>query len=721
MSGKSAKWLVQVWAALALVAVMVLLNISFGSTAFAGPVPASIAVSLTSPTNPSLYYEDVIYTATVVTSDGGNLDINDDGVEFTDNGGDINGCSYQPLSASPTSPTVPAGTYTATCDESGTQMNTGDHSISADFYDPSYGPGSASLTQTVNQGPTTTTIAIPQSEASVPYGNEGQNSINFTVSPAPGINQSPSGTVNLYSGYSGPGTGTYLCTAYLGGGNGESTGYCYINSNQLTAGVYSLTAVYSGDGNFLGSTSAPQTLTVTQVTSQLSVFPVPGYAFYGAESGNFFIVGEGGGGNGSPTGDFSITANGISLIAPNSCSAGNGGGNPCFIASPTALPASSTPYTVTVSYPGDPNFTPASTTVPLLVLAATTTTSLALSSSRATYGREGGVAISATVTSGTTGAPTGPVIVQSGGNAVCTVTNLQPSGPNTATGSCSPLSSAQLAVGDYTLTANYQGDGNYQSSVSSALSLVIASQGYWLAGANGQVFPFGTAGAFGSTSGPLNAPIVGIASTPNGGGYWEVAQDGGVFSFGNAQFYGSMGGSHLNQPIVGIDSTPDGKGYWEVARDGGVFTFGDAHFYGSMGGTHLNQPMVGIAADPATGGYWLVAADGGIFAFYAPFLGSTGGIHLNAPVVGMAPTPNGGGYWEVASDGGLFTQGDAPFFGSMGGQRLDKPIVAIHAASDGAGYRMVASDGGLFTFGDAEFDGSMGGQSLSAPIVGISS
>jgi len=75
-----------------------------------------------------------------------------------------------------------------------------------------------------------------------------------------------------------------------------------------------------------------------------------------------------------------------------------------------------------------------------------------------------------------------------------------------------------------------------------------------------------------------------------------VASDGGIFAFGDAQFYGSMGGTPLNKPIVGIASTPDGKGYWEVASDGGIFAFGDAQFYGSMGGTPLNKPIVGIAS-----------------------------------------------------------------------------------------------------------------------------
>jgi hypothetical protein len=56
-----------------------------------------------------------------------------------------------------------------------------------------------------------------------------------------------------------------------------------------------------------------------------------------------------------------------------------------------------------------------------------------------------------------------------------------------------------------------------------------------------------------------------------------------------------MGARALAAPVVGIASTPDGRGYWEVASDGGVFAFGDAQFYGSMGARPLAKPVVGIA------------------------------------------------------------------------------------------------------------------------------
>jgi hypothetical protein len=213
----------------------------------------------------------------------------------------------------------------------------------------------------------------------------------------------------------------------------------------------------------------------------------------------------------------------------------------------------------------------------------------------------------------------------------------------------------------------------------------------------------------------------GLACVAAGTGYQLVASDGGVFNYGSAGFFGSTGNIHLNAPIVGMADTPDGAGYWLVASDGGIFTYGDAGFFGSAGALHLNAPIVGMAATPDGGGYWLVASDGGIFTYGdAGFHGSVGGLHLNAPMVGMAPTADGGGYWMVASDGGVFTFGDAAFYGSTGGLQLNAPVVGMAATPDGGGYWLVATDGGIFNYGDAGFFGSAGNIRLNAPIVGMS-
>jgi N-acetylmuramoyl-L-alanine amidase len=253
-----------------------------------------------------------------------------------------------------------------------------------------------------------------------------------------------------------------------------------------------------------------------------------------------------------------------------------------------------------------------------------------------------------------------------------------------------------------------------------------------LSPAQDSVVPFGDAPLGVNALANPNAPVVGMAATPDGKGYWLVASDGGIFTFGDAGFYGSTG-RHLNAPVVGMAATPDGKGYWLVASDGGIFTFGDAGFYGSTGRAHLQRPgrrhgrhprWQGLLArrlrrrhlhlrrrrvlrlDRRHGAEQTHRRHGGhprrqgLLARRLRrrhlhlrrrhrFYGSEGAAPLQAPVVGMAATPDGKGYWLVASDGGIFTFGHAAFSGSEGGAELQAPAVGMAATPDGGGYWLV--------------------------------
>jgi hypothetical protein len=264
-----------------------------------------------------------------------------------------------------------------------------------------------------------------------------------------------------------------------------------------------------------------------------------------------------------------------------------------------------------------------------------------------------------------------------------------------------------------------------------------STPGYWLAGADGGVFSFGSpfygsgatpAGACGFSPQPpstLNAAFGcdGIASTPSGNGYWLLNAYRWATAFGQAGqpaqtsctgFDGAKGS------WAGIASSRTGNGFLLASANGAVVRCGDAVSYGGLTTTTLNAPVVGISATPDGKGYWLVASDGGVFSFGdAPFYGSMGGTRLNEPVVGVSATSDGKGYWLVASDGGVFSFGDASFHGSAGGTRLNAPVVGIAATPDGKGYWLAASDGGVFSFGTAPFEGSMGGTHLNAPVVGI--
>jgi hypothetical protein len=713
------------WVGLTVAVAMSLVTLGWSSPASAMPGGPAVTIVLSSTTNPSTFDLDVTYTATLTTSDSGNLDTPDN-IEFQDNGGDISGCGFQPLAG-----TAAAGTYVATCDEPASNMSVGSHNITALFPgDSVYDQGSGTLIQTVDQAPTLTVITSPSPGSSVMYGNEGQNSVNFTVSAPNVSDNSPSGSVNLYDGVPGP--DTYLCTGYLGGsGSGQSGGNCYLNNAQMSAGLYTLTATYGGDNNFADSSSLPQDFLVAQVTSQMQLFPVPGYAFYGAEAGNFFITGVGGGNGGNPTGFFSVMADGVNLVAPDSCSAGNGGGNPCFIDSATALPASTTPYEVTASYPGDANFTAAAETVPLSIFPATSSTTLSVSTSAAAFGDESVVRISATVTSGTSGSPTGSVAVQNDGNTVCTI-NLTGNGPTTATGSCS-LNDTGLSLGLHSLTASYAGDGNYQGSISDARSLLITNQtdhGYWLVGADGGIFSFGSAQFHGSTGSlKLQRPVVGMTATSDRQGYWLEASDGGVFAFGDAGFYGSLPGlgfapagsvgsaPKLRAPIVGMVPSADGGGYFMVSSDGGVFAFGDAHFAGSCPGIGGCQgSAVAVIPDASGQGYWIATNNGNVYSFGgAPYLGSPG--IQGSPVTSAVRTPDGGGYWILLADGTVYSYGDAEYLGGASDLGGINPAAAIYATADGGGYWLSSASGAVDSYGDAPNEGGMAASHLNAPIV----
>ncbi len=284
------------------------------------------------------------------------------------------------------------------------------------------------------------------------------------------------------------------------------------------------------------------------------------------------------------------------------------------------------------------------------------------------------------------------------------------------------ISGTPIISGNYSVTFAVT-DANFLSS-DAVLTLSIrpiASPGYWEVASDGGIFNYGGAQFYGSTGSlHLNAPIVGMAATPDDTGYWLLASDGGIFAFGDAIFYGSTGGTHLNAPIVAMAPTPDGAGYWLVASDGGVFAFGDASFFGSAGSLALDKPIVGMASTIDGLGYWMVSSDGGIFSYGdAAFAGSVGGLPLQKPIVAMTAAPGGGGYWMVASDGGIFSFGSVSYYGSTGGMPLSAPIVGMDRTADGQGYWMVGRDGGIFNYGDARFFGSAGGLKLNRPVVGM--
>lgn len=84
---------------------------------------------------------------------------------------------------------------------------------------------------------------------------------------------------------------------------------------------------------------------------------------------------------------------------------------------------------------------------------------------------------------------------------------------------------------------------------------------------------------------------------PDGRGYWLVGSDGGVFTYGDASYLGSPPGQGftIQAPVVGISSTPTGSGYWLAGANGAVYTYGDATFLGAPDAGRLVAPVAAIA------------------------------------------------------------------------------------------------------------------------------
>ena len=297
-------------------------------------------------------------------------------------------------------------------------------------------------------------------------------------------------------------------------------------------------------------------------------------------------------------------------------------------------------------------------------------------------------------------------------------------------GSNGTISGTPSISGGFSATFEVTDSGGSTASVSLSMT-ITATHGYWLIASDGGVFSFGSAQFYGSTGSlHLQRPVVGMSPTSNRGGYWMVGSDGGVFAFGNAGFVGSIPGlglhpagsglpNSLNAPMVGMVPSRDGGGYFMVASDGGVFAFGDAHFAGSCPGIGgCAGSAVAVMPDASGNGYWLVTNTGHVYTFgNAGFFGAPG--PQTSPISSAVATPDGGGYWILDQSGQVFPYGDAASLGSVpsGSTGGFNPASAIFATSDGGGYWVSDSLGRVFTFGDAPSDGDMSGTHLNGPIV----
>jgi hypothetical protein len=323
--------------------------------------------------------------------------------------------------------TVANGTASFTA----TSLAGGTHSITAVYAGDSNFTGSTSAAVTVTVNAAASTLALSANPASISFGAS-------TVLTATLANTTGTGTVTFFDGSKSLGTGTI------------SGGAASFNATGFSGGTHSITAVYSGDTNFAGSTSAPFSVTVVAAATTLNLVANPATIVFGSSTTLTATVS-----NTAATGTVTFK-DGAATIGTATIASG--------IASAAVSSLLGGTHTITAIYSGDTNYsgsTSGATTVTVTTLA--TTTSVAANPSTASFGSS--VTLSATITpAGGSPSEGGKVTFTDGATVL---------GSGTVTNGAASLIVSSLATGTHTITATYAGDTNYGGSTSTSITVTI--------------------------------------------------------------------------------------------------------------------------------------------------------------------------------------------------------------------------------------------------------
>ncbi len=399
--------------------------------------------------------------------------------------------------------------------------------------DPTDAAGtSQAVTEVVQQATTATTLASSTISATV------GTLVTLTATVTSVNGPAPEGIVEFMHG-----------AVVLGSGSVGVGGIAALPISSLSPGTYSIIAVYSGDTDDATSSSTALVQTIQQIstvtTLSASANPVSTGATLnlsatvtatGSSTGGGTLSGSVAFSEGSTVyGSVGVNASGQAILPITTLSAGT--------------------HYILATYSGNTDYaTSASTVLDEVVLSTATVTTL---SSPATTTLAGEPATFTAVVTSATATPTGTVVFEQAG---ASIGQAQLNAQGVAT-----FTTTSLAVGTQTITAEYAGNGNYNSSTSAALThtIALATPSLILSGPGAAVNAGSSFGVNAALSSNGVAPT-GTLTLHNGGttiATETVAADG-TFSFpnlglsvGTYQLTATYSGDASNSPAASMPFT----------------------------------------------------------------------------------------------------------------------------------------------------------------------
>ena len=365
------------------------------------------------------------------------------GVLVRQNNGSNASCSYTPSAV---------GSYTVTVTYGG------------DIYYAAAGPSTG--VTLIARGSTPSTTSTPALVSPSPPVSSGQSiTVSTTVS---GSGPTPTGTV-AFGATIGSSTTTPCPSA---GVNMSGSASCTFTPafSSGDGGTVSITAAYSGDSNYVASTSSALSLTVqpTNTVTSLSISLLNNPIALGSSVNITAKIA----GSPLPTGSVTFTDNGTNA--------------PCGTGGVVAVTTSGTEtcsyvptygsHTLQVTYGGSTVYLPVTSSTPgyansttLTVTGAGASTSVITSSANpSTYGTT--VTFTDTITGGGSSAPSGTVTFTASAGTICSPATLTPTTGSTSTATCTWTPAATGTGATVTVNASWPGDMNYAPKSAAAFT-----------------------------------------------------------------------------------------------------------------------------------------------------------------------------------------------------------------------------------------------------------